>query len=49
MVMAGEKLHVNLDAKEIDVRAEILEVAGQRALPGYSLEDGVSASGDSLD
>lgn len=45
----GNSLRINLDASKGDVRAEILDATGKRALPGYTIGDSVAASGDRVD
>ena len=49
MVIEGKTLHVNLDAPQGEVQAEILEEDGKEALAGFSLEESIPARGDSLD
>jgi len=49
LVVDGDSLRINLDASKGDVRAEILDAAGKRALPGYTIGDSVAASGDRVD
>ncbi|MFN0168840.1 MAG: hypothetical protein ACKV22_20635 [Bryobacteraceae bacterium] len=49
IVVDGDNLRINLDASKGDVRAEILDAAGNRALPGYTMKESVAARGDHVD
>lgn len=49
LVLAGKTLHVNVEAPDGELRAEVLDPEGKTALPGYSLRDSVPVKGDGLD
>ena len=49
LLIEGRTLHVNVAAPGGEVRAEILDADGKKAFPGFSLEQSIPATGDSLD
>ena len=49
MTLGGKRLFVNADAREGEVRAEILDARGRSVLAGYSLENCEPMRGDRLD
>ena len=49
LLIEGRTLHVNLAAPGGEVRAEFLDADGKKAFPGFSLEQSIPATGDSLD
>lgn len=49
LMLEGKSLHVNLSAHSGELRAEILDAIGKKALPGLSLRDCIPVKGDSID
>jgi hypothetical protein len=49
LILDGRELHVNLEALAGEVRAEILDAASQKPLPGFSLRASLAVRGDHLD
>ena len=49
LIMEGKKLHLNVEAPQGEVRAEILDAEGKQVLSGFSREECIPVRGDSLD
>ncbi|MBM3755573.1 MAG: hypothetical protein FJW38_16495 [Acidobacteria bacterium] len=49
MAWNGASLHVNLDAPDGELRAEILDAASGKTIPGFEMSDCAPAQGDRLD
>lgn len=49
LILEGKDLYVNLEAPAGEVRAEIVDAASQKPLPGFSLRESSAVRGDRLD
>jgi hypothetical protein len=49
MVWSGSSLHVNLDAPEGGLRAEVIDAASGKVIPGFELSRCTRVQGDRLD
>ena len=48
LIMEGKNLHLNVDAPQGEVRAEILDAEGKQVLSGFSRGECIPVRGDSL-